>query len=132
MPQLDFAIYISQIFWLFIIFYSFYYIVLKHLLPTISEILKVRTSKLQLSSQGENDLKSEEIILATNYNELVINSMRVGREILTDFVKESTSWVNSKTYELNNVYLKGLNMDYLNSILILNARKQLIKQAINS
>ena len=45
MPQLDTVTFLSQIFWLVIIFGAFYLIVLTHILPSISRILKVRKKK---------------------------------------------------------------------------------------
>lgn len=51
MPQLDFATFFSQIFWLFFIFFGFYFLFFKSLVPVFSLILKIRFKKLKRTSR---------------------------------------------------------------------------------
>lgn len=42
MPQLSIETFVSQYFWLFIVFFGFLYVSSIYLLPTISKIMKIR------------------------------------------------------------------------------------------
>lgn len=132
MPQLDHATFASQIFWLFIIFYAFYFISLKYVLPTLAEILKVRQEKLRLSTAGADNLKSEEVALTEEHSKLVENSMKVAREILTNYIQSSSEWMSKQVRTLNEVELGSLNKIYITSLTTLSARKELIKQLIRN
>ena len=55
MPQLDTVTFLSQLFWLVIIFGAFYLIVLTEILPSFSRVLKSRLKKLK--SNGISNLK---------------------------------------------------------------------------
>lgn len=42
MPQFDKLNFLSQIFWTFLFFFSFYFILVKNYLPLFSKVLKIR------------------------------------------------------------------------------------------
>jgi len=42
MPQLDVSSFTTQIFWLLLIFFGFYFLLLKLVLPKVAKILKLR------------------------------------------------------------------------------------------
>nr|YP_011008347.1 ATPase subunit 8 [Scytothamnus australis]WBP70318.1 ATPase subunit 8 [Scytothamnus australis] len=50
MPQFDTLSFFNQVFWLFLIIFSFYIVVLRFLLPTLAFSLKSRTKVLKLTS----------------------------------------------------------------------------------
>lgn len=51
MPQFDTSAFFNQLFYLTIIFYSFYMVLFYSYLPGLTRILKVRRKKLELASQ---------------------------------------------------------------------------------
>ena len=69
MPQLDFVTMFSQLFWLFVIFFIFYIIVSKNLLPAISQVKKAR---LKQGSNKLNELINEQKQITSVYDESVL------------------------------------------------------------
>lgn len=59
MPQLDIASYLPQVFSLVIVFFFFYTIVIKNILPSLGTILKVRSKKLSQGQDLIKDMKTE-------------------------------------------------------------------------
>jgi hypothetical protein len=51
MPQLDKFSFFTQIFWLFVLFFIFYYILVNIFLPNLSSLLKIRYKKLSRLKQ---------------------------------------------------------------------------------
>jgi len=72
MPQLDFVTMFSQLFWLFVIFFIFYIIVSKNLLPAISQVKKVR---LKQGSNKLNELIDEQKQITSVYDESVLRCL---------------------------------------------------------
>merc|ERR1711871_1204176 len=60
MPQLDTLTFFTQIFWVFVMFSVFYAICLKHILPGISRILKIRKKKLEFNKNAMDSFVDEE------------------------------------------------------------------------
>ena len=61
MPQLDFASFISQIVWFFVIFFGFYILIASRVVPQMSSILKTRNKLLirsEESTKGESSISS--------------------------------------------------------------------------
>ena len=59
MPQLDTVTFLSQLFWLVIVFGGFYLIVLTHILPAFSRVLKSRLKKLKANANAMHALGDE-------------------------------------------------------------------------
>ena len=86
MPQLNPEYWISQIFWLTIIFFILYFILSKLILPKISEVLESRKSTIltnleeaeKFKKDSEVNLKKYETILkdAKNQSNLIISNAR--------------------------------------------------------
>lgn len=74
MPQLDKLSWLAQIFWLCLVFFSFYFFSVRFVLPTVVSVLKLR-SKLNISLQG-SFAKFEELrkSFQNKSRELVISS----------------------------------------------------------
>jgi F0F1-type ATP synthase membrane subunit b/b' len=59
MPQFDKITFFTQIFWLFIIFFGFYFLTLRVFIPEIAAVLKTRKKKLALGSGGVAQFNTE-------------------------------------------------------------------------
>jgi len=59
MPQLDTVTFLSQLFWLVIIFGAFYLMVLTDILPSFSRVLKSRLKKLKSNENAMYSLGDE-------------------------------------------------------------------------
>jgi len=64
MPQLDTASYLPQVFSLVVVFFGFYIIVLKNILPSLGTILKVRSKKLSQGQDLIGDMTAENAQIA--------------------------------------------------------------------
>ena len=61
MPQLDTVTFLSQLFWLVIIFGAFYLTVLTDILPSFSRVLKSRLKKLKSNKDAMYSLGDEKV-----------------------------------------------------------------------
>jgi hypothetical protein len=52
MPQLDKVTFLTQFFWLCIFYFGFYLLLVKHFLPRMARLLKLRQAKMSLSQGG--------------------------------------------------------------------------------
>lgn len=90
MPQLDMITFFSQIFWLTVTFYGFYFFILRVYLPKIAVVLKTRKKKLLLGSTG-----------VYRYNDDLINEKKVQNnlfqifveDLFNKFLKQESKWV---------------------------------------
>jgi hypothetical protein len=90
MPQLDKLTYSTQIFWLLLCFSSFYFIILKKILPNILLNIKIREDIIDTSLTGTTNT-SVEVKQATNHF-IKINNMIVDRvETHVKAIHDSTS-----------------------------------------
>jgi hypothetical protein len=93
MPQLDKLTYSTQIFWLLIFFTSFYFIILKNILPSI--LLNVKTRETIIDNLLASNSSSTVEIETVNQNFVKINNLILDK--LDQFQKSVSS-------ELNNSY----------------------------
>jgi len=79
MPQFDKITFFTQIFWLFIIFFSFYVVTLRVFIPEIAAVLKTRKKKLAISTTGDvvSPFKNELDNVEKNTNSLLEVSSEV-------------------------------------------------------
>lgn len=81
MPQLDFTSFVSQIFWLFIVFLSIYFLIAKIFTPNIRNIILYRQSVLKSSRDEASRIKelSEQLRaeseLISNQTKIQINDL---------------------------------------------------------
>lgn len=103
MPQLHIETFVTQYFWLVVCLFVFYYINAVEILPSISEILKIR-QKLEISKdeKKEKDIEGE--------------SIKEGKSIITE-----ASTIKQQTIIIKNTYNKELsvaNINWVNKIKI--------------
>jgi F-type H+-transporting ATPase subunit b len=128
MPQLDTFMYLSQVFWLLVLFTIFYILVLNNILPNISRVLKLRRKKI--SSEGS-------FILLEEYNVVMTNTSNVLEELLINLIlslsktRISTfSWLEISLKEANEKTLLDLNKTYLKNVGELKGQSLLITDII--
>ena len=130
MPQLDTFMYLSQVFWLLVLFTVFYILVLNNILPNISRVLKLRRKKI--SSEGISVFSEEHnLVMVTTSNvleESLINSttsLSKTRISTFDWLEVSLKEANEKTLlDLNKTYLKNIGELKGQSLLITDIIKQ--------
>jgi len=75
MPQLDIVTFTGQVFWIFILFFIFYIILSKNVLPLVARILKARHKKLELSRTTVDQFENENKETASNYSTYLVSSL---------------------------------------------------------
>nr|NP_044774.1 ATP synthase F0 subunit 8 [Reclinomonas americana]AAD11889.1 ATP synthase F0 subunit 8 [Reclinomonas americana] len=116
MPQLDKVTFFSQYFWLLIFFLTFYFFVLKIVLPTVVTIFKLRKKKLEAMASEVEQLKKEQSSILSNYDSVLIDSFSSSREIFNSTVSKSNKWIDESARSLNKTSLLDVNKKYLNAI----------------
>lgn len=116
MPQLDKVTFFSQYFWLVLFFLSFYFFVLKAVLPTIVTIFKVRKKTLELIVSDVETLKQEESTVLSNYDAVLVDSFNTSRNIFNDLTLNSNLWIENSSKNINKTTLFDVNTKYLNTI----------------
>lgn len=86
MPQLALETFVSQYFWLLVIFFSFYFISITTVIPRISTLMKSR-EKISGSTATEETVKSEKSIEDFDGTFQVVKESAYG-------LKEGTNWKN--------------------------------------
>lgn len=71
MPQFDKITFFTQVFWLTIIFFGFYFFTLKIFLPKIATVLKTRKKKFLIGSSGLLSLNKEQSLTELSRNSLL-------------------------------------------------------------
>lgn len=127
MPQLDTLTYLSQLFWVFIIFAVFYAMVVRHILPALSTAIKVRKKKLQANSTLISSLETEELETASSYETILMNSLAESRSLLTKTTESATEWLKVTSSETNASDLKESNEEYVMALGALTGKKFLVK-----
>ena len=87
MPQLDFATFFSQIFWLFFIFFSFYFLFFKSLVPIFSLILKTRFKKLKRTTRLVSVIGDQNWYFKADFDKTLSQSLVGVNSFLVSYVK---------------------------------------------
>lgn len=128
MPQLDTYMFFSQVFWLLVIFITFYILVLNNILPNISRVLKLRHKQI---SAGDGSVISEEhkAVMATTSGVLE-TSLKDSTTFLSNVRNSSSAWLEASLNEANEKTLLELNKNYLKSVGELKGQSLLINDII--
>ena len=91
MPQLDTVTFLSQLFWLVIIFGTFYLIVLTDILPSFSRVLKSRLKKLKSNKDAMYSLGDEKGETSSLYDSSLSTGLDRSRTNLLDGLDSGSS-----------------------------------------
>ena len=87
MPQLDTVTFLSQLFWLVIIFGAFYLTVLTDILPSFSRVLKSRLKKLKSNKDAMYSLGDEKGETSSLYDSSLSTGLDGSRANLLDGIR---------------------------------------------
>ena len=129
MPQLDKLTFLSQSFWTFVIFFTFYFTVLHTYLPRLARILKLRRKKLLSGSSGAGTYVNEGREVSGSYDRLLRESVENSREGVSQTVGDSLDWLESSISATNSQSLNSAQRLYLTACANISAKEHLsIKQ----
>ncbi|MCA9460293.1 MAG: hypothetical protein KC550_07130 [Nanoarchaeota archaeon] len=131
MPQLDHITFASQMIWLIIIFFSFYIVTLYFILPTISQILKVRTKKLDSGNNQLTTFQEEESFVKKQYDSLLVDSVVQTKSLLFKTMDQSIGWMKDSTKHINETMLLNMNKKYVEIVGDLKGKMYIISHCIN-
>ena len=105
MPQLDTVTFLSQLFWLVIIFGAFYLTVLTDILPSFSRVLKSRLKKLKSNKDAMYSLGDEKGETSSLYDSSLSTGLDGSRANLLDGLNSgSTLMENNANFLLHLFY----------------------------
>ena len=113
MPQLDKTTFLSQFIWLLFFYIGFYLVILKHFLPRLSRILKVRQKKVSLSQQGASALLEEREKVEGSLNALVEQGVRASKGLFQENLEATQEWLNQALTNSNRTTLQDANQSYV-------------------
>ena len=128
MPQLDTYMYLSQVFWLLVLFTTFYILVLNNILPNISRVLKLRRKRI--SSEGSSVLSEEHNAVMTTTSDVLETSLKDSTTFSSNVRTSSSTWLEVSLEEANEKTLLDLNKTYLKNIGELKGQSLLITDII--
>jgi len=128
MPQLDTYMYLSQVFWLLVLFTTFYILILNNILPNISRILKLRRKRL--SSEDSPLLSEESKLVTAKTSDLIETPLKYSTSFLSKVRTSSSTWLDLSLEEANQKTFLDLNQGYLKNIGELKGQSLLITNII--
>jgi hypothetical protein len=113
MPQFDKITFFTQIFWLTIIFFGFYFFMLQIFLPKIASVLKTRKKKLSVGARGVFDLNKEQFSVLNFRNAFMQNFASNAKNNVVSVMTDSISWLLLSVLNTNTSDLAEAQSSYL-------------------
>ena len=96
MPQLDPEFWVSQIFWLTLVFGTLYIVLSKLILPKISANLELRKSQIQENIEAAEKQRKDSESKLKEYEEIIIKSKSEAKDIFKKTREKTVKDINSK------------------------------------
>ena len=87
--------------------------ILKHFLPRLSRILKVRQRRVSLSQQGTSALLEEREKVEGSLNTLVEQGVRVSKGLFQENLQATHQWLDQVVSDSNRTTLRDANQSYV-------------------
>jgi len=116
MPQLDKVTFLSQFFWLCIFYFGFYLILVKHFLPRMSRLLKLRQTKMNLSQEGFSLVQQEKSELQIARDSLLAAGAQTARNSVGKTLQKTSDWVHQTIDQTNRGHFQSFNQAYISSL----------------
>jgi hypothetical protein len=113
MPQFDKITFFTQIFWLTLIFFGFYFYILQGFLPKLASVLKSRKKKLWLSSSRVSCLGEEQFTVLSARNSFLRNFIEKNKNKLDVKFLLSSVWLTFRLSKLLRLKFKKSNVKLL-------------------
>ena len=117
MPQLDKLTFLSQFFWLCIVYFGFYLILVKHFLPRVNRILKIRSMKMNSASGSALfEIKQENDGIQNIRDQFVPDALKESRHFFMESYQNTHSWLSKVIEDINKNQLQEMNKVYISSV----------------
>ena len=105
MPQLDTVTFLSQLFWLVIIFGAFYLTVLTDILPSFSRVLKSRLKKLKSNKDAMYSLGDEKGETSSLYDSSLSTGLDGSRANLLDGLNSGSTLMENNANSTQKTFM---------------------------
>jgi hypothetical protein len=120
MPQLDKVTFLSQFFWLCVVFLTLYLVLVKFFLPSIARIVKVRQA---LAKSGEADAFKS----SNTTNDLYAKSIQASIQAFQSHASFLERWSSKKL----NLIVPKISPNFQNTLLTIRTNSLLAENALN-
>jgi hypothetical protein len=124
MSQFDKANFFNQVFWLVVLFGSFYFILLRNFLPKLSAVIKARRKKVTLGVQASEKFNEEESVISGFYNDAILNLSGNVRNSANLVSEKNANWSADTHKSINLNTLTESQLSYLTFYKNINSQKQ--------
>lgn len=125
---MDLYIGMSQVFWFILIFLFFYLLIVKNILPTIAQSIKIRRKKIEAGVDSPLSSEAEEIQSNTA---LAINiPLSITKDTLLEVHTLTSHWLDKSLKERDEQNLSDINKNYIKLTSELKGRSYLIEEII--
>jgi hypothetical protein len=124
MSQFDKANFFNQVFWLVVLFGSFYFILLRNFLPKLSAVIKARRKKVTLGVQASEKFNEEESVISGFYNDAILNLSGNVRNSANLVSEKNANWSADTHKFINLNTLTESQLSYLTFYKNINSQKQ--------
>jgi F0F1-type ATP synthase membrane subunit b/b' len=126
MPQFDIITWLSQEFWLTLVFFTFYLVVLRYYLPGLARILKIRKKKLDRDQAQGSSFTEEGSSCHQTYEDQLVVSAHNSRDVMGKTQQSGQTWLQETVSRINNLELDNTQRGYINLTGQLTGKKELI------
>jgi hypothetical protein len=114
MPQLDKVTFLTQFFWLCVFYFGFYLLLVKHFLPRMARLLKLRQAKMGLSQDGFGIQEKSD--LHQKGDSLLVSGAQNSRQFFQKSLQTSSDWLTSCVNQTNRGHFESLHKSYILSL----------------
>lgn len=102
MPQLDFSVFPSQLFWLCISFFTMLFIMSKLIIPRIAEMINLRQEKIDGDLEKAAQIKTRAEAALDKYHEALAKATNEANQSLQKTQQELKNMIERREAELTN------------------------------
>ena len=115
MPQLDLISFFPQIFWSFILFFSFFFYLSFAIIPKVATILKFRQKSLIILANKINNKKDSSSFLLIEYDTVLKNVLNEITNLFQHLSHCGQARVPIIMVTVNKTIFQGVNQRFLNN-----------------
>ena len=115
MPQFDIITFFTQIFWLTLIFFGFYFVTLQSFIPKIAAVLKARRKKLAHGTGGVSSLNEEQSSTEFTRNSSLELCADTSKADVSFMLSSANSWLLTSVLGFNNTKMLLSQTSYVRS-----------------
>ena len=130
MPQFDSVTFLPQIFWLTLVFFTFYMVVIRYYLPGLTRIVKIRKKRLEAAQKTGDEFAIETVSATATYEDLLVKGADNSRNVTGNTVQSGSDWIETSVDSLDHNGIPELNAKYAQANGTIRSKHFIIQQLI--